>query len=82
MSNLMPRVSDALLGTTDADLLPRVPRRVQQAVDAQVGRGLGRAARVQADTYAAQTRVEGASFVARTGMRCGAAAMSIRTVTS
>jgi hypothetical protein len=69
MSDIMPRVSDALLGATDANLLPRVPRRVQQAVDAQVGRGLVRAARAQADTYAAHTRVEGASFVARTGMR-------------
>jgi hypothetical protein len=69
MSNIMPRVSDTLLGATDANLLPRVPRRVQQAVDTQVGRGLVRAARAQADTYAAHTRVEGASFVARTGMQ-------------
>lgn len=69
MSNIMPRVSDALLGMTDANLLPQVPRRVQQAVDAQVGRGLVRAARAQANAYAANTRVEGASFVARTGMR-------------
>jgi len=69
MSNLMPRVSDALLGSADANLLPRVPRRVQQAVDAQIGRGIVRAARAQADAYAAHTRVEGASYVARTGMQ-------------
>ncbi len=65
---LTPRVSDALLGARDADLLPRIPRRVQNAIDAQIGRGLVRAARAQADTYAAHTRVEGASYVARTGM--------------
>jgi hypothetical protein len=69
MTNIVPHVSDALLGATDANLLPRVPRRVQQAVDTQIGRGLVRAARAQANAYAAHTRVEGASFAARTGMQ-------------
>lgn len=65
---LTPRVSDALMGAHDSDLLPRIPRRVRKAIDVQIGRGLVRAARAQADTYAAHTRVEGASYVARTGM--------------
>jgi hypothetical protein len=63
-----PRINDMMLGSGDANLLPRIPRRVQRAVDAQAGRGLVRAARAQADAYVAHTRVEAASFVARTGM--------------
>jgi hypothetical protein len=66
---IVPRVSDALLGTTDANLLPDTPKWVRRAVDTQAGRGIIRAARVQADTYVAHTRVEGASYVARTGMQ-------------
>jgi hypothetical protein len=68
MRDLMPRVADALLDARDGDLLPRVPRRVVRAVDGEVGRGLVRAARAQADAYVAHTRMEGASFVARTGL--------------
>jgi hypothetical protein len=63
-----PRINDMLLGSADANLLPLIPRRVQRAVNAQAGRGLVRAARVQADAYVAHTRIETASFVARTGM--------------
>jgi hypothetical protein len=70
MTNLVPRVSNAAMAyNADADLLPRIPKRVQRAVDTQVASGLIRAARAQADTYAAHTRVEGASYVARTGMQ-------------
>lgn len=69
MTNIIPRISDAAMAySVDAGLLPQIPRRVRQAVDAQVAHGLVRAARAQADTYAAHTRVEGASYVARTGM--------------
>ncbi len=66
---LTSRVSDALMATTNTDLLPRIPGRIQRAVDGQIGRGLVRAARVQADAYVAHTRIEGASLVARTGMQ-------------
>jgi hypothetical protein len=68
MSDLMARMSDASVATRDGDVLPRAPWRVQRAVNQQVGRGTVRAARVQADAYVAQTRVELASFVARTGL--------------
>ena len=67
-SNLMSRISDGLLDARDGDLLPRVPRRVQRAIDGQHARALVRAARVQGDAYVAHTRVEAASFVARLGM--------------
>jgi hypothetical protein len=66
---LTPQISDALLGARDADLLPRIPRSMQRAVDAQTARGLVWAARAQANAYAAHTRIEGASFVARMGMQ-------------
>lgn len=68
---LTPRMSDAAMAveTRDNNPLPRVPRKVQKAVDAQVGRGLVRAARAQADTYAAHTRMEGAAYLAHTGMQ-------------
>lgn len=68
MSDLISRVSDALLDPRDGELFPRAPRRIARAVDAEVGRGLVRAARAQADAYVAHTRVEGASLVARTGL--------------
>lgn len=33
MTNLVPRVSDAAMSYADANLLPRVPKQVQRAVD-------------------------------------------------
>jgi hypothetical protein len=70
MTNLVPRVSDAAMAyNTGADLLPTIPRKVQRAVDAQIAGGLVRATHAQADAYAAHARVEGASYVARTGMQ-------------
>lgn len=60
--------TEALATMQNAALLPRIPRRVQRAVDAQAACGLVRAARAQADAYVAHTRIEGASFVARTGL--------------
>lgn len=67
-SNLVSRVSDALLDARDGDLLSRVPRGVQRAIECQNARALVHAARVQGDAYVAHARVEAASFVARIGM--------------
>jgi hypothetical protein len=70
MADLMPRVSDALHVTREgAELVSRVPRRVVRAVDAEVGRGLVRAARALADTHVADVREDGAAMVAGLGLR-------------
>jgi hypothetical protein len=61
MGDLLPRVSEALLGRADVELARSMPRSVQRAVEAEVGRGVVRAARAEADTYAANVRVEGAA---------------------
>lgn len=69
MNDLMPQMSDAALATRGDDGLARMPRRMQRAVDGQIGRGLVRAAAVEANTYVAHARVEGTAFVARMGLQ-------------
>jgi hypothetical protein len=69
MPDLMPRVSEALYAPRNgAGLIPQTPRRVQRAVDAEIGQSLVRAAGVLVDTHVSDLRVAGASMVAEFGM--------------
>lgn len=69
MGELIPRMSNAMASVQPRDLMSRVPARVQRAVDAEIGEGLVRAARAQADAFVAHTKVEGVAMVAQASMQ-------------
>lgn len=69
MGELMPRPREAVRELRGADpLAPRLPVRVQRAVDRESAWGLVNAARAQAAAFAAEARVEAVELVTERAM--------------
>jgi hypothetical protein len=67
MGDLMPRESARVLSGTDP-LAPRLPARVQRAIDRESGRALASAARAQAAGFVAEARIGALELVTERAM--------------
>src|ERR1700690_920663 len=69
MSQLMPRPRDGMRIAEGRDpLAPRLPVRVQRAIDREAAWGLANAARAQAAGFVAEARVEAVEMVTERAM--------------
>jgi hypothetical protein len=67
MGDLMPREAARILRGSDP-LAPRLPTKVQRAIDRESGWGLVSAARAQAAGFAAEARINAGELVAERAM--------------